>query len=286
MFGDFLRNNRLIKETDYRLIENGTVVVARKPNIFPKFQFGIFYNGNVILQLFLMRENRSVFISVPFEDFRGNTLGYEIYEYTPKIFVYDKRECIETAKNFVGKYFIGYSSVLGDDFTFLCMVGSKFDSFFNGSRVGRHYEYKYIENNGVILKHHFISIEQDWVIHFSEGRNHADTRLRLEDYYEVINRTIFDVDEVKCKKHDSLTDLLTSRNRALFEWASMNDFNGYNILTNNCEHFANYCRIGKRKSNQVITVACDIALTVISCLAMKKPIPLLLMKQRYIDGYL
>ena len=29
------------------------------------------------------------------------------------------------------------------------------------------------------------------------------------------------------------------------------DFGGYNLLTNNCEHFANWCASGARFSNQV-----------------------------------
>ena len=34
---------------------------------------------------------------------------------------------------------------------------------------------------------------------------------------------------------------------------------GYNLLFNNCEHFANFCTIGEYHSNQLTSVVLDIA---------------------------
>lgn len=283
MFGDFLRNNHLIKRADYDKIENGTVIVAHMPNIFPLFQFGIFDNGNVIMQAYLIKRNMTIYVSIPFMQFCKGKEFFSIYEYSPQIFSYNKQECLKSARKYIRKYFLGYTSVLGDDFTFSCMVGDKFDTFFNDSKMGRHFYYKYNEN-GLKLKHHFISIEQDWVIHFSDGEHNNGTHLRLEDYNDVISRSLFDIKEEDYKNHNTLVDYLSSRNRAIFEWATMNDFNGYNIITNNCEHFANYCRRGKRKSKQVKLAFCELALTIVSCIAMKKPLPLLFLERKYVRG--
>lgn len=283
MFGDFLRNNHLIKREDYNKIENGTVIVAHMPKTFPLFQFGIYDNGNVIMQAYLIKRNMTIYLSIPFEQFCQGNVSYKIYEYAPQLFSYDKQECVKSARRYIKKYFLGYTSVLGDDFTFICMVGDKFDTFFSGSKMGHHFYYKYNEN-GLILKHHFISIEQDWVIHFSDGKYNNGTHLRLEDYNDIIHRTTFEIEEEQFKDHNTLVDYLSSRNRAIFEWATMSDFGGYNIVTNNCEHFANYCRQGKRKSKQVKLAFCELAFTVISCIAMKKPIPLLFLQHKYVRG--
>lgn len=44
---------------------------------------------------------------------------------------------------------------------------------------------------------------------------------------------------------------------------------GYNVVFNNCEHFARYCKTGKRVSEQVIKIGTGLAIGIISLLLPK-----------------
>lgn len=281
MVGDFLRNN--INPDNFKYIDSGTPVVVDMGGVFPRLQFGIYAGDGVIIQRYVPKLSLTVFECKSLVELTDNG-HYDLYEYTPTKYSYSKTDCLSQAKSYIGAYFIGYSSVFGDDFVFKCLVGDRFDSLFSKSKIGRHYRYRYNEH-GVYLFHHFISIEEDWVIHFSDGKyNQGPTILRIEDFYDVISRTEFAIEEVT-NDEEPLIARIICRNRALFEFATGENFGGYNIAKNNCEHFANFCRTGKKKSGQVGRMIGEIALAVIATYATKKPLPIFLLKKRYFDKY-
>ena len=47
---------------------------------------------------------------------------------------------------------------------------------------------------------------------------------------------------------ENLLSRLDARNRAML---GIVQFQSYNLVTNNCEHFANWCKTGKHKSKQM-----------------------------------
>lgn len=277
MVGDFQKNHRLIQPESYNNIESGTPIVADMGSKFPRLQFGIYADGGVIIQRYIPKLLLTVFEYIPLNIFT-NSGNYDLYEYIPTKYSYDKAECLSVSLSYIGKYFMGYTSVLGDDFVFKCMVGDSFNSFFSNSKIGRHYKYRYKESS-IYLYHHFIAIEGDCVVHFSEGsEKNAPTLIRMEDLNEVRKRMDFPMEEV-VYKDDSLSACLASRNRAIYEWSTGNEFGGYNIIINNCEHFANYCRKGKKKSGQVGRLIGELALSIIATYATKKPLPIFLLKK-------
>lgn len=283
MVGDFQRNHRIIQSDRYFEIESGSPIVVDKGREFPRLQFGIYADGGVIVQRYIPKLFLTVFEYISLDTFT-NSGNFDLYEYTPTKYSYDKAECLSVSKSYIGKYFMGYASVLGDDFVFKCMVGENFSSFFSNSKVGRHYRYRYKES-GIYLYHHFIAIEEDFVVHFSEGsEKNSPTLLRMEDLNEVRERTEFPIEEV-VYNDDSLIACLISRNRAIYEWALGKEFGGYSMITNNCEHFANYCRKGRKKSGQVGRMIAEVALSIIATYATKKPLPIFLLKKRYFDKY-
>lgn len=287
MVGDFFRNNILIKPENYKFIEDGTPIVADMKTDFPHIQFGVYSDGNVIIQRYIPKLLMTVVESISFADFcdKGN---YNLFEYTPSKYSYSKSDCFKLANKYIGAYFMGYASVFGDDFVFRCMVGDDCFTFFEESKMGRHYKYRYKEQHkylklGIYLYHHFIAIEEDWAIHFSDGKDDkGPTIIRLEDFNDVVARSDYAIQEVK-HNDDSLSALLASRNRAIFEWATGRNFGGYKMTFNNCEHFANFCRTGNKKGFQVARIIGDIAMSVITAYATKKPVPLLYLKKRYLD---
>lgn len=283
MLGDFLLNYSRIPNDSINSIEDGTVIVAFLRGRFPRFQFGIYFDGNVAIQRYDPKLGITIFEQVSMSKF-SDCGQNEIYEYLRSNYRYDKKMCLKRAQEYIGKYFVGFTSVLGDDFTFSCVNGyENMCEMFESPMFGKHFKYKYRES-GFLLYHHFLAIEQDYVIHFSSGENpNARTRLLVERLEDVKNRTPYEFEYVE-HKDESLESLMTARNRAIFEWAIGKDFNGYNIVTNNCEHFVNYCKTGKKRSWQVIQAVGEIAISATVMWITKKPIPLFFLKNRYIDG--
>ena len=249
MFGDYCYNKREITNS---AIENGTPIVAES-NFFPFYQFGIFVDGYVIQQKYDIYNNITIYESVLFDSFHFH--GHKrLYEYVPKIFSYDRSRVVERAHSQLNVPLVnGFPSIFGDDFVFWCLVGEYFWSYFTYSKLGLHYSEKYRE--GILnLFHHAIAIEQDIIIHFTDKNG----------LYETPEILIDSFNELKCPKiveyrNDSLGERWITRNRALLLWATRNSYKKYNIVLNNCEHFATYCRTGRAESFQVQNALFDIA---------------------------
>lgn len=144
MFGDFYHNHRLIPSSQISTIKDGTPLV-RMSNIFPYYQFGIYYKGRVIQQRFDSRDELTFYEELPMNQFLiGRDL--KLFEYTPVKYEYSKLESLELAKSCLNDNpQVGAFSVFGDDFVFYCLVGDRMESFFNGSKMGRHFKHKYKE---------------------------------------------------------------------------------------------------------------------------------------------
>ena len=111
-------------------------------------------------------------------------------------------------------------------------------------------------------KHYGIYIGKDQVIHFGSEEGHE-----LNPFYAKVIKTslkkfqkgdplwVEESDEYNAFDSDKVIALTKAR---LGE-------GGYNILTNNCEHFANECKYGIKRSRQVeivIKEACRVAIIV------------------------
>ncbi len=252
MFGDFIHHNKRIPPNEYNQIENGTPIVAFR-DFAPVWQFGIYYNETVIFREYSYEMNLTHYSIVPFNHFHTN-LKFTIYEYTP-IYSYDKEKVIERALSVnLKQSVIGYASVFGDDFVFWCLVGDDFMGAFADLKMGMHYKERYKEMNTVSLYHHAIAIEQDIIVHFHDvNENSNKTLLSLSHFSTLKNPIVVEYE------NDDFLNRFQTRNRALWAWGKGDNLGGYNIATNNCEHFATWCRTGKAKSKQVRTALRDIA---------------------------
>lgn len=70
--------------------------------------------------------------------------------------------------------------------------------------------------------------------------------------------------------NESLLSRLNARNRAMLGLMGIVKFQNYNLVTNNCEHFAKWCKTGKHKSKQVYKAIGTIAWLALS-LITKRP---------------
>lgn len=253
MLGDFWNNKRLLSPNDYVQIANGTPIVAFR-DFAPYLQFGIFNQGEVIMRHYDYATNITRYKKENLEQFHGR-FRFQLFEYRPTLYSYDKKESLERARtvNFL-EFYKGYGSVFGDDFVFWCLVGDNFWACFENSKMGRHYKERYKEWKYITLNHHAIAIEQDFIVHFTEERSQTGkTHIQISPFSDLKNPVAIEYN------NDNLEQRFITRNRALWAWGKGGDFGGYNILTNNCEHFATWCRTGKSKSSQVRTALVDAA---------------------------
>ena len=112
----------------------------------------------------------------------------------------------------------------------------------------------HIKVNRGLYSHHGIYASDECVIHFAslEGAeiSASNARVIVTNLKTFLNGGIlevrtFDQNELKLKR--SPQDIV---NYAF----SMVGEGGYNLISNNCEHFANDCVFGKKVSNQVDSV--------------------------------
>lgn len=253
MIGDFLKCKKLIGADEYPHIEDGTPIAVCNGNA-PFWQFGIYCKGKVIIRQYDYKKNLTKYKFEDFNLFHGN-FRYPLFEYVPQLFTYNKKETLSRARTVdVTKVFKGYLSVFGDDFVFWCMVGDNFWLYFTNSKMGSHYRMRYKEWNLISLYHHAIAIEQDCIVHFTSDRDpNNETHIHIAPFSDLKNPLVVEYD------NDNLLQRYITRNRALWVWGSGGDLGGYNILTNNCEHLATWCRTGNFKSSQVRTALADIA---------------------------
>lgn len=268
MFGDFYNNHKVISSSDLLQLEDGTPIV-RMTDYFPYYQFGIYNNGRVIQQCFNRNLQLTSYEEISIKRFIvGNKTT--LFEYTPIKYTYDKNEVLRRAKSCLNTSKVGVFSVFGDDFVFWCLVGDKMESFFTGSKMGRHYKDKYTEKI-IRVYHHAIAIEEDVIVHFTDEEIPNETVLSFNKFSSLENPI-----EVKYK-NDSYEQRMISRNRAIYAWATYSQYGKYNFITNNCEHFATWCRTGKGNSYQVRNALLDVAIGCIN-LVTPKAIPLTVMR--------
>lgn len=115
------------------------------------------------------------------------------------------------------------------------------------------------------FKHHGITIEDNWVIHFA--------RCRVPDYSNQIKldtlQTFCDITPntepgAACEyKDETVAKRLQHRNRAVWHLFHAEAIGSYNLLTNNCEHFSRLCKVGKKQSAQVKNGIVDAALAIL-----------------------
>lgn len=112
----------------------------------------------------------------------------------------------------------------------------------------------HIRVNRGVYNHHGIYISNSEVIHFSS----LDDDNVLGEGNEVITTSLAHflrkgTVEVKVYSNDELNDLYPIAD--IVQWArgSLGD-SGYHIVFNNCEHFANWCTLGRFHSQQVNNV--------------------------------
>lgn len=112
-----------------------------------------------------------------------------------------------------------------------------------------------IRVNRGMYTHHGIYISEDSVIHFAPPGNTdvldpSKARVintSLEEFLKdgVLEVRVYTEEELKRKR--SPKAIVTEALAHLGE-------GGYNIISNNCEHFSNLCAFGKKESNQVEAV--------------------------------
>lgn len=109
---------------------------------------------------------------------------------------------------------------------------------------------------GGLYAHHGIYISDEEVIHFSgtdddsvlDWSKCAVIKTSLAEFLD--GGTV----EVKIYTDEELQDLYSPDQIVSWARACIDD-KGYNLFFNNCEHFANYCTLGRFRSNQVERIA-------------------------------
>lgn len=281
MFGHFLMHNKELEYSDLRHKASGTPIVAVRSNRM--YQFGIYGNGYVFFQQ--CRNLLTYFqFSITKCSVRDFCNGDPIYEYTPD-FEFDKTYTYQNAKYcaeaFQGKRIDTVSqipSIYGDDFVLLCMVGYEtFTNAFHQSKMGLHYKYSFYIGGIAPAQHHFLGIEEGWVIHFSLGGDKYRSQQIILEQYETVESRAENIGNNVLRvihKDEGLYNRLTARNRALLAFAGYVSFGKYDLMTNNCEHFVNWCKTGKLRSTQVTNFIID-ATAVLASFAFRTPNPLL-----------
>ena len=113
----------------------------------------------------------------------------------------------------------------------------------------------HIKVNRGLYSHHGIYANDDCVIHFAPPSNTgvidpASAEVVMTTLADFLNGGLLEVrvfndEELKTKR--SPQDIIN------FAFSRIGD-KGYNIISNNCEHFANECLFGVKKSNQVDSI--------------------------------
>ena len=113
----------------------------------------------------------------------------------------------------------------------------------------------HIRVNRGLYSHHGIYITDDCVIHFAPPNSTGTidpssamvVNTNLEAFLNggLLEVRIFNEEELKTKRNPQ--DIVN------YAFSRIGD-KGYNIISNNCEHFVNECLFGVKKSNQVDSI--------------------------------
>ena len=273
MLGDFLNNGREVLAQDgVFYIETGTPIVAMT-FVQEYIQFGIFDGEeNVICQIYHSESELFEVLKIPFRDnfFRQDC---KLYEYVPQ-FEFDKNQALLNAKNCIGKHSDSLLSIPGDDFVFYCLTNRFINEFATELKFGLQYSTPYIIKEMLNAYHHCITIEGGYIIHFSRGgEDKLDPFIRLDSFNDFLD-TSGKHDQIPYDKESDLT-LTSCRNRAIYVLTGKLDFNKYKLFSNNCEHFALWCKTGIKKSRQLQEAAEELAMITL-CIAARRPHPKLI----------
>lgn len=247
MYGDYFNSNRRIPEEEYEDIESGTPIVLSNPSWGAFRQFAIFVDTETIVyqQYIKLEDGRDAYqVQVMSLENFTNYGENILFEYKPS-FEYATDNVVDNALSFVdGNIYLGLRSFVGDDFVLECLVGTeKFPYVLNSMNIGYHLS----EERRKLIKyqHHAITIEGGWVIHFASTDQSGKPVITMQKNANLHNPHLVTHD------NESLLSRLDARNRAMLGLMGIVQFQNYNLVTNNCEHFANWCKTGKHKSRQV-----------------------------------
>ena len=117
----------------------------------------------------------------------------------------------------------------------------------------------------VPIWHYGVVVGENDVVHFNLIEEVADIRIIRTNLHKFVSGgtqlQVCQISELNKKYSD---EEVVARALALVGY----DFGGYNLLTNNCEHFAMWCKSGKYRSKQVYFTLL-LAITINSCLGNK-----------------
>ena len=125
--------------------------------------------------------------------------------------------------------------------------------------------------------HHGITIEAEQVIHFSSCRLPVDVAQIKTDSIEnfMLWRTGIREGGPVTYREETPEQRLACRNRAVWVFCHASEWGEYSLITNNCENFSRYCRVGRKESRQVVGRSIEIAAKVsrlLLALPIKGPI--------------
>lgn len=272
MFGDFLNNNQLVEPWDFHSLVPGTPIVTYCQEWGGFMQFGIFVSMDEIYYQKFLSDNSVMICRCDMRFFYVNG-KCSIYEYQPR-FKFDNEYAVALARANYGSTIPGLHSIFGDDFVIYCLTGNIVYDSVNNSIIGYHF----VEDRRKVLKytHHAIGIEEGKIIHFSYNNETSRLSINLETFGKLNSP------RHKLYDNEDFQNRLDSRNRALLALTGYVHIKNYNLITNNCEHFATWCKTGKRKSLQVEHAFTD-SVWIAMMIAAKRPAPAL---SRIVKRYL
>lgn len=185
------------------------------------------------------------------------------YDSDPK---YDISLSRERALRSIGIVSTAYYSITGDDFVYWCISGHHYHEALNNCfYFGKHISTTFKDLGMFKARHHGIGIENNLVIHFFAESPNRNKALFSRKHVQITSINYFgDSIQVEPQKLSPLV----ARNRAINCYL-LNPFGDYNLLTNNCEHLANWCSNGKHDSLQIRNDIFDISISALA--AFVKP---------------
>ncbi|WP_052356704.1 lecithin retinol acyltransferase family protein [[Clostridium] dakarense] len=101
--------------------------------------------------------------------------------------------------------------------------------------------------NHLLYKHFGIYLSDDCIIHYDGKQDDLLLRkmcVRVTDIERFLNgKKTYKVKNIKNERYSPDEIVKRAKNEIGLQ--------NFNIILNNCEHFANWCKTGNRKSNQV-----------------------------------
>ena len=115
------------------------------------------------------------------------------------------------------------------------------------SRYNVYGDFLYMKSAEGLYRHYGVDVGNDQVIHFrnNKGESTSSARIIITSSKEFAQNDKIE----KCYRVNYKYSSDEIVQRAYSELGS--DFGGYNLINNNCEHFANWCANGKKTSSQV-----------------------------------